>query len=242
MSDADPMRWIWRGVAAGILLLGWLFILWQNKFHITPPVVIIGLGYFAVVATVANLWRVGASAVAPEDDGPDAWTRPIGPRGELEKEKKTLLKAIKEAEFDQLMGKLSKADADELIRMYRARAIEVIKELDRLEAGHADGPRESIKREVQARIALEQAKSTKKDKRGKAAAKPQPAKAAAKSGKAVEAKPVVETKPVDTSPVETEPVKTEAVETEPVQTPADDNSPEDVAAAEAATKSSEANS
>jgi len=104
------MRWMWRGVAAGVLLLGWLFILWQNKFHITVPVVIIGLGYLAVVAMVANLWRVGASAVAPEDNSPDAWSRPIGPRGELEKEKKTLLKAIKEAEFDQLMGKLSKTE------------------------------------------------------------------------------------------------------------------------------------
>jgi hypothetical protein len=250
MSEADPMRMMWRGVVAGALLLGWLFILWQNKFHLTVPVVIIGLGYLAVVATVANLWRVGASAVAPEDDSPDAWTRPIGPRGELEKEKKTLLKAIKEAEFDLAMGKLSKADADELIRMYRARAIEVIKELDRLEAGHADSPREAIKREVHARIALEQAKSTKKDKRGKAAAKAQPAKSAAAGnpaapmGKTVDTKagkPVVETKPVETAPVETEPVKTEAVETDPVQTPADDNSPED-RAAEAATKTTEATS
>jgi hypothetical protein len=238
------MRWMWRGVAAGVLLLGWLFILWQNKFHITVPVVIIGLGYLAVVAMVTNLWRVGASAVAPEDNSPDAWSRPIGPRGELEKEKKTLLKAIKEAEFDQLMGKLSKTEADEMIRTYRGRAIEVIKEIDRLDAGHADGPREAIKREVQARIALEQSRS-KKDKRTKGGAKAQPAKQA---GKAADAKPVaakpepvVETKPVDTSPVETDAVKTDAVETDPVHTPADDASPED-RAAEAATKSTEATS
>jgi hypothetical protein len=252
MSEADPMRWIWRGVAVGILLLGWLFILWHNKFHITVPVVIIGLGYLAVVAVVANLWRVGASAVAPEDNSVDAWSRPIGPRGELEKEKKTLLKAIKEAEFDLAMGKLSKADADELIRTYRARAIEVIKELDRLDAGHAGGPREAIKREVQARIALEQSRSTKKAKRGAAAVKA-PAKATdagktdakapdKKAGKPSDAKPVVETKPVDTSPVETDPVKTESVETDPVHTAADDSSPEDLAAAEATTKSSEATS
>jgi hypothetical protein len=236
MSEADPMRWIWRGVTAGVLLLGWLFILWHNKFHITVPVVIIGLGYLAVVATVSNLWRIGASAVAPEDESREAWTRPIGPRDELEKEKKTLLKAIKEAEFDLAMGKLSKADADELDRVYRARAIEVIKELDRLDVGHAAGAREAIKREVQARIALEQAKSKQGKRRAAAAAKP-----ADKAGKAAGATPVVDTKPVDTSPVETEPVKTEAVETNPVHTPADDSSPEDQAA-EAATKTSEATS
>jgi hypothetical protein len=262
MSEADPMRWIWRGVAAGVLVLGWLFILWANKFHLTVPVVVMCLGYLAVIATVGNLWRIGAAAVAPEDESRDAWTRPIGPRGELEKEKKTLLKAIKEAEFDLAMGKLSKADADELIRTYRARAIEVIKELDRLDAGHGDNPREAIQREVQARIALERASSSKKDKRGKAAAaaKAQPAKpsdaaknaapsatknaAPGEAGKSTnnkDGKPVVETKPVDTSPVETEPVKTEAVETDVVHTPADDSSPED-RAAEAATKSSEASS
>ncbi|HEU4615138.1 MAG TPA: hypothetical protein VFS15_23760 [Kofleriaceae bacterium] len=162
------MRWVLRGVAGGTLALGWLFILWQNNFHLTVPVAVIGLGYLAVVATIANLWRVGAAAVAPEDNSPDAWARPVGARVELEKEKKTLLKAIKEAEFDHEMGKLSKADADDLIRTYRARAIEVIKEIDRLDAGQAGSTREQIEREVQARLALD-SKGSKKDKRKAAA-------------------------------------------------------------------------
>lgn len=183
------MRWVWRAITGSTLVLGWLFILWQNKFHVTVPVVIICLGYLAVVATIANLWRVGAAAVAPEDDSPDAWARPIGPRADLEKEKKTLLKAIKEAEFDHAMGKLSKADADDLIHNYRARAIAVIKELDRLEAGHAESPREQIQREVQARLALAKDRPNKKDKKdrtpAKADAKAAPAKAdAAKAGSA----------------------------------------------------------
>jgi hypothetical protein len=174
------MRWVWRGVTGGTLVLGWIFIFWQNNFRITTPVVIIALGYLAVVATISNLWRVGASAVAPEDDSPGAWTRPTGARGELEKEKKHLLKAIKEAEFDHAMGKLSKDDADELIRMYRARAIEVIKELDRMDAGSTGSAREQIKREVQARLAVE-AKTSKKDKKKGGAAKAEDAKAAAKA-------------------------------------------------------------
>lgn len=193
MIEADPMRWVLRGVAGGTLALGWLFILWQNNFHVTVPVVVIGLGYLAVVATVANLWRVGAAAVAPEDNSADAWGRPIGARVELEKEKKTLLKAIKEAEFDHEMGKLSKADADDLIRTYRARAIEVIKEIDRLDAGQAGSTREKIEREVQARLALD-SKASKKDKKKAAAdakakadgatAKPDAAKAKADSATA----------------------------------------------------------
>ena len=39
MIEADPMRWVLRGVAGGTLALGWLFILWQNNFHVTVPVV-----------------------------------------------------------------------------------------------------------------------------------------------------------------------------------------------------------
>jgi hypothetical protein len=186
MSEADPMRWVWRGVAGATLVLGWLFILWQNKFNVTVPVVVIALGYLAVVATISNLWRVGAAAVSPEDNSPDAWARPIGARGELEKEKKTLLRAIKEAEFDQAMGKLSQADADELIRMYRARAIELIKEIDRIDEGHATTTREQIKREVQARLAVDKDTPQKKAKKGgkgedKAAAKAEDKAEAAKA-------------------------------------------------------------
>jgi hypothetical protein len=188
MSEADPMRWVWRGVAGATLVLGWLFILWQNKFHITVPVVVIGLGYLAVVATISNLWRVGAAAVAPEDNSPDAWARPIGARGELEKEKKTLLRAIKEAEFDQAMGKLSQADADELIRMYRARAIELIKEIDRIDEGHASTAREQIQREVQARLAVDKDKPAKKGKKGGKGEDKAADKAEAKAGDTTEAK------------------------------------------------------
>jgi hypothetical protein len=228
-DEADPMRWVWRGITTITLVIGWVFILWQNKFNITTPVVVIAIGFLAVVLGVTSLWRVGAAAVAPDDDSPNTWTRPVGARGELEKEKKTLLKAIKEAEFDLAMGKLSQHDADDLIRMYRARALEVIKEIDRIDSGGAGTARDQIARELQARLALEN-RSSKKDKRKAAAAKGDGKK-----------KVDVETKPVETNPVETDPVKTDDVETNAVQTPADDNSPED-RAADAASKSTEATS
>ena len=165
------MCWVWRGVVGATLLFGWVFILIKNKFHVDTPVVVVMLAYFAVVATVANLWRVGAATVAPRRPG-DAWARPLGARGDLEKEKKSLLRSIKEAEFDQLMGKLTKLDADALIQMYRSRAIEVIKELDRLDAGNAETPREAIQREVAARLAIEEtvAKKTAKKAAKKAEA------------------------------------------------------------------------
>lgn len=161
-QTGDPPRAVTKGRAGVIatvtgfvvlLAIGWTFILWANKFRITAPVAFVCLGYLAAMATILNLWRTGA-AVAAADDPADAWDRMIGPRGELEKAKRVLLKAIKEAQFDHAMGKLSQADADALIQMYRARAIELIKELDRLDAGAGETPRDQIRREVKARMAM----------------------------------------------------------------------------------------
>ncbi|HEX7704498.1 MAG TPA: hypothetical protein VF403_27350 [Kofleriaceae bacterium] len=136
-----------------LLLVGWAFVLGSNKFHVTAASVIVCLSYLAILFTVWNLWRTGASAAGPESED-EGWSRPIGARGELEKEKKTLLKGIKEAEFDAAMGKLSKADADSLIREYRGRAIEVIKQIEGL-GGAGLSTREQIEHEVKARIALD---------------------------------------------------------------------------------------
>ncbi len=180
MAD-DPMlamRWVRRATIGFVLVVGWLFIAFANHFHLTAPVVFVCLGYLAAVAVLVNLWKTGAMAVAPEQVGEDAWARPIGPREELEKEKRTLLKAIKEAEFDLEMGKLSKADADAMIAMYRQRAIAVFKELDGMDVRKPDsyGPayrgellttREKIEREVKARLALEGEKKPKKKAKAK---------------------------------------------------------------------------
>ena len=171
-SSNDPMRTV-RWAAIGLaLVVGWFFILWQNNFHLTAPVVFVCLGYLAAIALIVNLWKTGAMAVAPEQAGDEAWERPIGPREELDKEKRTLLKAIKEAEFDHEMGKLSKVDADAMIATYRARAIAVIKELDRMDPrtaptddayrGEMLTKREKIEREVKARMELAAKKQQKK--------------------------------------------------------------------------------
>jgi len=153
-SRPDLTRWL---LGAFVLLAGWLFILWQNKFYVTAPVVFVCLGYLAVLATVVTLWRTGAAAAdeSLDEDDDATWGGTLGARGELEREKRTLLKAIKEAEFDREMGKLSKADADSMISLYRARAIEVIKELDRLDGASAGTVREQIERELKARLEIE---------------------------------------------------------------------------------------
>jgi hypothetical protein len=197
MTDSsDTMRWTWRGVAIAILVIGWLFILWVNHFHVTAPAVFVCLGWLAVIATIYNLWRTGAAAVdSSEEDSDSTWAKPTGALGELEREKRTLLKAIKEAEFDRDMGKLSQRDADDMIRGYRARAIEVIKEIDLLGRGGVGTVREQILREVRARVQLDgkaaKVRPGKAEPKGKADAKADArsdAKAAARAGGSAEAR------------------------------------------------------
>ena len=166
-----------------VLVIGWVFILWANNFHVTAPVVMVCLAYLcgrrADPQPVAHRRCGGRVRRRQRRVGP-----PIGANGELEKEKKTLLKAIKEAEFDLAMGKLSKRDSESLIKQYRARAIEVIKELDHVGDGAELSPREQIEREVKARREL--AAQDKPSKRVKNAARR--AKAAEAKGEKVEAK------------------------------------------------------
>lgn len=168
-------------MAAVFLVGGWLFILVVNRWHVAAPVVFLGLGWLAVVLCATFFLR-SARAAAGEGTGPEeeGFELSAGRAVELEKEKKLLLKAIKEVEFDREMGKMSEADAEEIARLYRARAIDILKELDG--AGERDEVPAStplsdvIDREVRARLVL----AGVSDKRPKAApaANSEPAKAA----------------------------------------------------------------
>jgi hypothetical protein len=212
LAPPDPLRWVKRIAAVAILLIGWLFILWTYRFHLTAPAVFVCIGFLAIEIAVYNLFRTGAQAVADEDETDSTWGRPLGAKGELEREKKTLLKAIKEAEFDREMGKLSKADADEMIGLYRARAIEVIKELDKL-GGTAGTVREQIEREVKARLEIEARTKKPVEK----AVKQQDKKRGSR-----DKKPVAAAKPVEASDAKAdEPPETETpIETDVSEQPA----------------------
>lgn len=138
----------------GVLLLlgGWAFILDINQWHPGAPTVFLCLGWAAVLLSVRFVWRAGVVAAAPgdgpEDEGFDlAETR----EDELVREKRALLKAIKEIEFDRELGKMSEEDAAPLIRDYRARAIAVIKALEGVTERELPLS-ERIERDVAARV------------------------------------------------------------------------------------------
>jgi hypothetical protein len=72
-------------------------------------------------------------------------------RTAMEREKTLVLRSIKELEFDYAMGKVAKADFDEMHARLRARAVGLMKQLD---AG--GGYKEQIVREIEQRLARDQ--------------------------------------------------------------------------------------
>ena len=68
----------------------------------------------------------------------------------LEREKALVLRSLKELEFDFAMGKMAKADFDEMSGRLRARALGLMRQLD---AG--GGYKEQIAKEIAARLARE---------------------------------------------------------------------------------------
>jgi hypothetical protein len=154
-------------IASGALLAGWGFVMWHHRFRVTAPVVMLMLGWLAVLSAVYFLWRTADNA---DLDDEEDWWKPAGRIEELQREKRSLLKVIKEAELDRDTGKLSKADADDIILRYRARAIDVIKAIDVAEGGGDAGVRARIEREVRARLEVDKKAAAKKP--AAAAAKP----------------------------------------------------------------------
>jgi hypothetical protein len=161
-----------RLILGGLLVLGTFAILYVNGWRLNAPVIFLFTGWLGILISAHFLWKTAMVAAAEgegeDDDGFEvASTR----RDDLQREKRAVLKAIKEIEFDHAMDKMSQSDADELLALYRRRAIAIIKEL---EGGEAGSVSELIDREVKARLAVDsaargaQGKAAKANKKKKA--------------------------------------------------------------------------
>ena len=159
-----------KGIPLGLLVLavagvglfaGWVFVLWHHRFRVTAPVVFLMMGWTAVLSAVYFLWRTADNA---DLDDHEDWWKPTGRVEELVREKRSLLKAIKETELDRDTGKLSNKDADEIIVRYRQRAIDVIKAIEDA-TGRERTPeiRDQIEREIRVRLEVDKKAAKKKE-------------------------------------------------------------------------------
>ena len=109
-------------------------------------IIILSLTVVSVSFVGLGAYRMLAPLVSPEVLAPTT----IGgrTRAAMEREKTLVLRSIKELEFDYAMGKVAKADFDEMSARLRARAVGLIKQLD---AG--GGYKEQIAKEIEQRLA-----------------------------------------------------------------------------------------
>ena len=113
----------------------------------TPPhLVMLSLTVFAAGATAVAAYRVLVPLVGPERGG----ARPLGRRTReaLEADKATVLRTIKELEFDRAMRKMSEDDFKDMSQRLRERAVRLMQQLDDTRAMH----RARIERELEERL------------------------------------------------------------------------------------------
>lgn len=84
----------------------------------------------ALVYALRSLFALVRALMRPDELAQAGRGAGLISRIELREEKRRLLRAIKELEFDHGMGKLSQEDFDAVIGTYRLRAIEVMRALD----------------------------------------------------------------------------------------------------------------
>jgi hypothetical protein len=134
--STDSFRAIVNGIGALVVVVGVVFIVMSYR-HPTIGTLFLALGWVSIVAFYFFAVQ-SARALFKGDDVLALGTAAELHRGDLQREKKALLKAIKEVEFDKAMRKLDEGDAEAQIAIYRARALEVIAELG------AEAPREYV--------------------------------------------------------------------------------------------------
>ena len=108
-------------------------------------IIILSLTVVAVSFVGLGAYRMLSPLVSPDLDAPITFGGRA--RVALEREKAGVLRSVKELEFDFAMGKLSRADFDEMGGRLRQRALGLMQQLD---AG--GGYREQIEKEVEKRL------------------------------------------------------------------------------------------
>jgi len=136
-------------------LLGATAAVWREPRFTRPEhLVLLSMGIVAAAIAAAAMHRTLLPLVSPEQVIGDS-RRSSRHLMALEREKRLVLRSIKELEFDKAMGKVAEPDFDEMVARLRQRAVGL---MQRIEAGET-GLRERIDRDL---ASLKQPRSAKK--------------------------------------------------------------------------------
>ena len=107
-----------------------------------------GLAGLSVALVLFKLWE-SVRRLAVASDGSAGRAHELDDRQALQSEKETLLRTIKDLEFERDVGKLSEADFESLNRRARGRAREVLQALDDQVASYRDRAQALIDKELE---------------------------------------------------------------------------------------------
>ncbi len=140
---------------------GVVAIVWISRFSLGGPSVwFLSIGWIAMVLTAMGMWQASDATVLDSsqastinDTVGKVRVDPSAKRY-LQREKRTLLKAMKEIEFDRQMQKMGPQEAEALLQTLRKRAIVVMQALDISSKRSDVTPEEIVDAEVRARLAI----------------------------------------------------------------------------------------
>ena len=117
-------------VGLALVAFGLVLVVARAAGPVDEPTIALAAAGAALVYALSRMYAVVRALARP--DSLAQVGRGVGhfSQSELREEKRRLLRAIKELEFDHGMGKLSTADFEAVIGTYRVRAIEVMRALD----------------------------------------------------------------------------------------------------------------
>jgi hypothetical protein len=142
-------RYLGVALTAAVLVAWGGFLAFGLRARIGVSAAVLFLTGAALLWSLLWLYR-SLTALAVDPPAPSATRLGGAARRELLRDKRNLLKAIKELEFDHSMGKLSDHDYHELVARYRQSAVAVMRRLDEGAVTY----RALIEREVQRRLGV----------------------------------------------------------------------------------------
>jgi hypothetical protein len=129
-SDARRRILMLAGAALGAALVVLVLLVTVFGARLEAPTVALAAASAALVYALGQLYAMVRALSQPDRVAQVGQAAGSFTQAELRDEKRRLLRAIKELEFDFGMGKLSKVDHDAVIATYRLRAIEVMRALE----------------------------------------------------------------------------------------------------------------
>ena len=130
MTDTKRRVLLLAGAALGAALVVLALLVTVFGARLDAPTVALAAAAAALVYALGQLYAMVWALSRPDQVAQVGQAAGSFTQAELRDEKRRLLRAIKELEFDFGMGKLSRDDHDTVIATYRLRAIEVMRALE----------------------------------------------------------------------------------------------------------------